>query len=181
MEVWKDIAWTGGQYQVSDTGKVRSWIRLKDGRIKSSILKAHIDSKGYERIKVTAHRTSRTLKVHREVAVAFIANPEHKPQVNHINGNKRDNRACNLEWVTNAENARHAAANGLWDRNFAGIREANEIKKTPIIAIDIQSGKEYSFDSMCDAQRFTGTKHINSVLNGERSQAKGFTFRKGVI
>ena len=59
--------------------------------------------------------------IHRLVAVAFITNPSEKAEVNHINGNKLDNRVENLEWVSREENIRHAYDNGLIDRKKQSI------------------------------------------------------------
>lgn len=180
MELWKDIGWTNGQYQVSNEGRIRSNADLIH-RKNATVLKTHTDQKGYARVKVTCGGVSRTIKVHREVAVAFVDNPEHKPQVNHINGNKLDNRAENLEWVTNKENVYHAIQNGLWDEVFASTYKVNEQRKTPIVAISIHDGKETIYESMRDAERACHTRHINEVLDGKRKQANGYTFRREVI
>ena len=63
--------------------------------------------------------------VHRLVAQAFIPNPENKPQVNHIDGNKLNNNVSNLEWVTNQENMDHAIKNGLVKTPGKGINAYN--------------------------------------------------------
>lgn len=69
-----------------------------------------VNPKGYARVNLPGLGT---ILLHRLIADLFIPNPENKPQVNHIDGNKLNNSVTNLEWVTNQENRDHAVKNGL--------------------------------------------------------------------
>lgn len=168
MEHWKVVEGTYGALEVSDLGRVKS--NLRDGRI----LKTSLDRKGYHRLRMTIKRQKYCFKVHRLVAMAFIPNPDNKPQVNHIDGNKDNNAASNLEWVSNAENAHHAISNGLWENVYKASLKENESRKKPIIAF--KDGQAIEFDSIADAERAIGSRHITDVLKGKRMQAKGYTF-----
>lgn len=168
--MWKAIKGTNGMIEVNENGEVRSLLRGTP-----RILKTQEDSKGYHRIRVTICQVKMSFKVHREVAKAFIPNPDNLPQVNHIDGNKSNNAVSNLEWVTNRENAHHAIENGLWDTVFAGAKKANEQQKKPIIGYS-PDGYERRFKSVCEAQNFIGSRHISDVLKGKREHVKGWTF-----
>lgn len=75
--------------------------------------KQRLTTNGYMKVGTTYKYKPLDPLVHRLVALQFIDNPENKPQVNHINGDKTDNRVENLEWVTEKENTNHATATGL--------------------------------------------------------------------
>lgn len=119
IEVWKDIKGYEGHYQVSDLGRVKSLSRVVKSRVgvfgtkKEIILKTFKNGDGYLKYKLCINGKEKSVISHRLVANEFLENPFNKPQVNHKNGIKYDNRVDNLEWVTSSENVIHSLANNL--------------------------------------------------------------------
>lgn len=101
MEIFKDIPGYEGKYQITSWGRVYNVDR-------GSFITPEHHHKGYLRVDLFDRNGKRThYKVHRLVGMAFIPNPENKPQINHKDGNKENNSFTNLEWVTNDENVDH--------------------------------------------------------------------------
>ena len=106
-EIWKPIKGYEGGYEISNLGRIKS---LKGGH---KILKQFKQNSGYDLIDISKKGEGFTITVHRLVAKHFIQNPDNKPCVNHINGDKCDNSVDNLEWCTHKENYDHAVSSNL--------------------------------------------------------------------
>lgn len=114
-EIWKDIPWYEWHYQVSSLGRVKSLERIvlrKSGKLhyssKWKILLSRLDKDWYLRCSLSIDAIQKNYSIHRLVTTAFIPNPENKPQVNHKNWIRNDNRLENLEWATPSENNKHS-------------------------------------------------------------------------
>lgn len=114
MVTWKDIDGFEGIYQISSNGDVRSLDRFDGIRdVKGRNIKPNLKQNGYVQVGLRKEGKRKWFSIHRLVAIHFIKNPENKPQVNHIDCNKQNNRVDNLEWVTSQENFAHAKDNKL--------------------------------------------------------------------
>lgn len=140
---------------VSNNGNVVSYKRGSRHPLKVS----H-NNCGYQRVSAGPGH-SPTQLVHRLVAETWLDNPNHYEEVNHINGDKDDNRVDNLEWVTHGQNIRHAVRTGL--------------KKTTPVRI-VETGEVFESISEC-ARRIGGLpSHISDCLSGRRSTHLGYHF-----
>lgn len=140
-EVWKFIEGYEGLYEVSNYGKILSLAR-KDSRganVSQRIMKQNKNKKGYLSVGLCKDRFQIPCRVNRLVAEAFIPNPENKPEVNHKDGVKDNNRVENLEWVTHQENIDHAVKNHL-------IPRGEDSHKTNLTDRDVSRIRDYLKD-----------------------------------
>jgi|ERR1051326_159855 hypothetical protein len=127
-EQWKTITGYEGQYEVSTHGRVKSLYRTYQLRwvtieVLEKFLKPELSNTGYNRVTLTKNGKKSKVSIHRIVALAFLGNTPHL-HVNHKDGDKLNNHADNLEWVTASDNQKHAFANGLQGRQI-GIKSSS--------------------------------------------------------
>lgn len=116
MAEWKQAGGYEGLYEVSSDGQVR--------RVSGEPVGQWSNDQGYMLVRLSRPRAM--LRVHRLVAMAFVANPEGKPDVNHIDCDRSNNHAENLEWCTQKENLKHSQRLGRMPRDhWRGKRSVN--------------------------------------------------------
>ena len=174
-EEWRDVVGYEGRYQVSSMGRVKSLERKvrhwRGGeRIqKERILKPSNDRRGYLLVSLCDGEKRKTFSVHRLVCQAFHENPDNKPQVNHINEIKTDNRACNLEWCTCKQNVNHGTRT---DRSA-------KARSKPVGQYTLDGELVKIWQSPCEAGKQIGLSdsHVSKAANGKLKTAYGFIWR----
>lgn len=151
--------------QVSESGDVREFFQFKKHdffvipvtsiKKRGNYLKVRYDGQYYS--------------IARMVALAFVLNPEDKPFVNHLNGNKEDNRAVNLEWATNQENTYHSIYTLGYVTTW-GKRPVNVFKNGALV---------FSSSTTREAARYAQGIHsqVRACCIGKRKEYNGFTFQ----
>lgn len=165
------------RYKISKAGDVYSCIIGRGVKARNSgepqrVLKPVIDATGYPIVSLTDGTKKRNRSIHRLLALAYIPNPEALPHVNHIDGNKCNNKLENLEWVSVKENTQHAIRIGITDPT-SDQRCPNK-KRVKQYTLDGLLLAEYN--SIHDAGRKTGVawQNISKVIRGVRTKAGGF-------
>lgn len=170
-EIWIDVPNFEGLYQVSNTGKVKSFRKSsKYGCQNEYILKPSLANNGYYQVTLYhKDRSKQKFQLHRLVASCFIPNPNKLPQINHKDENPSNNCVDNLEWCTAAYNNAYGTA-----------KLRSIITKSKMVDQFLPSGQflaRYICASI--AEQFTGTpRHlINQCCNGNAESAHGYLWR----
>ncbi len=159
IQTWKSIPGYEGYYEINMAGHIRRKSRAKILRkrlTENNILSTRINNWGYEEVRLSKEGKSSTKFVHKLLAQSFIENRHDKPEINHKNGIKTDNSLGNLEWVTHAENIKHAYENNL-------------CKKALRAVIDMCANKEYNNAKQAAKQCGINYFTLRNYLNGSRT------------
>lgn len=166
MVKWADISFTN--YQVSNYGMVRN---VKTGHT----LKPCNHNSGYLAVYLWENGKKVTRFVHRLVAEAFVPNPQNMPCVNHMDEDKHNNVAINLEWCDHSYNCRYGTCQ---ERRKEKLVNHTSLSK-PVNQYTTTGVFVKQYQSACEVKRQTGydNSHISQCCNGKLKQAYGFVWR----
>lgn len=177
-EIWKEIKEIDGYY-VSNTGKIMCKYKkygycYKLKKEEPHIIIGHQENNGY----IMCSINRKKILVHRLVAKAFIPNPNNLPQVNHKDGNKLNNNADNLEWVTAGDNVRHAFKTGLMDNAIKKLAE-RKIRAKKVNQYDKSGNFVQTFSSCVEASKKIKASNFNisACCRGIRKTAGGYIWK----
>lgn len=179
-EIWKETA-VSSDYEVSNQGRFRSLNRTVEVLsgyskvLKGKALKPfHVHTTGYLQVKIHGKKYS----AHRLVALAFCKGCAEGLVVNHKNGDRKDNRAENLEWVTGSENIKHAYRDlGVVPEQLGKFGEEHNASKV-VISTCKATGKEIRYGAAMDAVRDGfDSSCISRCCNGQSVSHKGYYWR----
>ena len=159
-EFWKPIK-DYPHLLISRTGRVWSTTYDKE-------LRPHLTNRGYLRVNLSKDKTVKRVSVHRLVAEAFIPNPGNLPAVDHIDGDKLNNRVENLQWITQSDNTRKSC------------RGKGKLA-TPIPVICLETGKIYRSLKEAAAAHRIPSAVISALVKGEYDHYHGLHFRHYVV
>ena len=181
-EEWRDVVGYEGFYMVSSLGRIASLARYvkRKHRVgvdsnyttKPHLSKTFFSKKSpYERIVLYVKRPDRRL-VHRIVAETFLPNPNNYPEVDHINDNPRDNRACNLQWCTSRMNSSKESHRKAISVGLLGHVASN---RTPVACLTLDGDLVKTYPSIKNAES-EGYSHsaIHAVANNKRKSHGGY-------
>jgi hypothetical protein len=148
-------------YKVSTLGRVKS---IRNG--KERLMSQTLGNWGYVSVKFTNKEHKKNLYVHKVLAQTFLLNPKNKPQVNHINGIKTDNRIGNLEWVTFSENSLHSVRTGLSKTQIGENGPRAVLKNEDVIKIREMRANGISQNAISKKYKITAS-NVHMIVSGK--------------
>jgi hypothetical protein len=161
-------------YEISNLGRLKSLPKTRGAnfqKLPEKILKLQMHTGGYSMIMLNKNGVKKRFFIHRLVAIHFVPNPNNLPEVNHIDGDKLNCAASNLEWVTRLENEQHACRTGL-----KSMKGTKHFASRPIVQFSLDGIRVSEFENGTDMENKTNFDRsvIQRCCRGNIKQAYGF-------